>query len=198
MTAKVGLTGGIGSGKSSVAARFLALGIVVIDADVIAREVTAPGTDALEKIRVRFGNKCVHPDGSLNRQQLGGIVFNNAEDRVWLEQLLHPLIRKESDSQADMVDAAYCLLEIPLLLETRRHTEMDAVIVVDCDEETRMKRLIENRKMDPDAIKRIFASQASDSERLKIANYIIDNNGLPEALVDQVDSVHLRLIKLFQ
>ena len=197
MSAKVGLTGGIGSGKSSVATLFHALGIVIIDADAIAREITAPGTDAFKKIQTYFGDECICPDGSLNRKYLGGIVFQSTEDRVWLEQLLHPLIREKSDSRADMVDAPYCVLEIPLLLETQRHTDMDAVIVVDCDKELRMKRLIENRNMDPESIKRIFASQAPEQERLKIANYIIDNNGPPEALVDQVDGVHQQLIKLF-
>ncbi len=197
MTARVGLTGGIGSGKSSVATLFSKHGIVIIDADLIAREITAPGTEALDKIRIHFGKECIHPNGTLNRQQLGEIVFHNTEGRAWLEQLLHPLIKKESDARATLVEAPYCILEIPLLLETKRHKEMDAVIVVDCDQEIRMERLIKSRSMDRESIKRVFASQASDEERLKIANYIINNNGAPEALVKQVDTVHQQLTDVF-
>lgn len=197
MPAKVALTGGIGSGKTTVGNLFRNLGILVIDADEVARKVTAIGTPALKRIEQHFGEQCINEDGSLNRQALGRQVFQSTDERKWLEQLLHPLIRRESDDQAAMSEGPYCILEIPLLLETNRHLEMDAVIVVHCEQQIRLSRLIENRNMDPETVNRVFDSQASDEARLEIADYVVNNTTSPSDLPDQVKHIHQQLLERF-
>ncbi|MBX2868169.1 MAG: dephospho-CoA kinase [Acidiferrobacterales bacterium] len=197
MVAKVGLTGGIGSGKSTVGKLFKDLGVVVIDADTVARKVTAPGMPALEHIANHFGDQYLHPDGSLNRKALGKQIFHHPEEKKWLEQLLHPLIRKESDEQANFAEGPYCILEIPLLFETQRHLDLDAVIVVHCDQSIRLKRLVEHRGMEKETVMQVFKNQASDNERLQIADYIVNNETSLTALPSQVQNIHQQLVERF-
>ncbi len=198
MAAKIGLTGGIGSGKSTVGKLFQDLGVVVIDADTVARKVTATGTRALRQIAAYFGDQCINTDGSLDRKALGQRIFKQPDDKKWLEQLLHPLIRKESDNQAAIADGPYCILEIPLLVETQRHLEMDAVIVVHCSQDIRLQRLIENRGMDRETVQNVFTSQASDEERLGVADYVVNNETSLSALPKQVRLIHQQLLDRFQ
>ena len=175
MAARVGLTGGVGSGKSTVADLFADRGVLVVDADAVAREVTRPGTGALATIASHFGDEVLKADGSLDRGALGREVFANAEQRLWLESLLHPLIRREMDSRASNCTDPFCILEIPLLVETGRQRDMDCVIVVHCPREVRIARLTESRGMHREDVERVMDQQVTDEERLEAADYTLDN-----------------------
>ena len=189
MAARVGLTGGIGSGKSTVAAMFAGHGVLVIDADQVARAVTSPGTDALDAISNRFGSGVLGSDGALDRKALGRVVFADPEERRWLEKLLHPLIRAEMDRQAVACEDPFCILEIPLLVETGRHAEMDCVVVVHCPRALRIKRLEVTRGMSPGDVEQIMAQQATDEERLAAADHVIHNDADMSTLQLRVDRV---------
>lgn len=195
MAVKIGLTGGIGSGKSLVASIFRQHGVEVIDADNIAREVTLPGGKALTEIVRRFGERILSSDGQLDRKSLGDIVFADREQRLWLESLLHPEILMRMDTQASECPDPYCILEIPLLLESGRHLDMTKVIVVHCPQNIRIQRLKDFRGMRAAAIEGVMQIQASDEERLAIADYVIDNSGGISDLDPQVNKVHDALIQ---
>jgi len=195
MAVKIGLTGGIGSGKSLVASIFRQHGVEVIDADNIAREVTLPGGKALTEIVRRFGERILSSDGQLDRKSLGDIVFADREQRLWLESLLHPEIRMRMDTQASECPDPYCILEIPLLLESGRHLDMTKVIVVHCPQNIRIQRLKDFRGMRAAAIEGVMQIQASDEERLAIADYVIDNTEGISDLNPQVNKVHDALIQ---
>lgn len=197
MAARVGLTGGIGSGKSTVAGLFTDRGILVVDADAVAREVTRPGTRALAAIAARFGNGVLKADGSLDRAALGREVFADADQRLWLESLLHPHIRREMDSQASGCPDPFCVLEIPLLVETGRQGEMDCVVVVHCPREERITRLVEFRNMQRGEVERVMDQQATDDERLKAADYALDNGSDPETLAARFEHVFVDLQRRF-
>jgi dephospho-CoA kinase len=194
MAARVGLTGGIGSGKSTVVEMFSSLGILVIDADQVARKITAPGTSGLADIVQHFGSGILLTDSSLDRKQLGKIVFADTGKRKWLEDLLHPQIRRLMDDQSDQCIDPFCILEIPLLIETSRFHDMDQVVVVHCPEETRIQRLQDARKMDRQSIEAIIKNQASDRQRLALADHVLDNSGDLEALWPQVKQLHKLLL----
>ncbi len=182
MAAKVGLTGGIGSGKTTVTKLFAEQGVPIVDADAIAHQLTRSGTPALAKIASHFGKNLLRTDGSLDRALLRQRVFYRESERLWLENLLHPLIRTEMNRQAEHCRAAYCILDIPLLVETGRQHDMDYVIVVHCPRELRITRLITTRNMPKQDIKRIMAQQATDYERLAAADFVLVNDAGPEAL----------------
>lgn len=187
----VGLTGGIASGKSTVCKLFSELGISIIDADVIAREVVAPGTDALQKITTRFGlNTILNPDQTLNRNALRHIVFNNKADKLWLNDLLHPLIRNEMIQQSADAASDYCILAIPLLIENQLQSLVNTVVVVDIEEDMQLKRACQRDNNSEQLIRNIMASQASRTERLANANYVIDNSNGLDQLQQQVSSLH--------
>lgn len=189
MARRVGLTGGVGSGKSTVAKLFSDRGIPVIDADQIARQVVLPGSEGLSQIIAHFGNQVLMDDGSLDRKALAEIVFADPQQRSWLEALLHPLIQIATDRQAIALEASWCVLEIPLLVETGRHLDMYRTIVVHCPEGLRIERLQRSRKMTVAQIQRVLDSQASDQQRLEIADFVVKNDGDPEQLPDQVDRI---------
>ena len=197
MAARVGLTGGIGSGKSTVAKLFADRGVQVVDADAVAREVTRPGAKALAMIVSRFGEGILKADGSLDRGALGREVFASADQRLWLENLLHPLIRREMDSRASNCTDPYCILEIPLLVETGRQQDMDCVIVVHCPREVRIARLIESRGMSREDVEQVMDQQATDEERLKAANHVLDNDSDQETLASRFDRVLMDLQRRF-
>lgn len=198
MSARIGLTGGIGSGKSTVSGLFSALGIAIFDADQIAREITLPGTIWLNKIIDHFGRSVLLQNGELDRKKLGKLVFANPDQRYWLEQLLHPEIRSRMDMAAENCSSAYCILEIPLLIESKRHLEMDKIIVVHCDSVIRQSRLIKTRGMSLETISAIMQNQATDQQRLDVADYVIDNSGSLEQLNPQVERVHHQISKTYQ
>lgn len=194
---KVGLTGGIGSGKSTVADCFAAQGVPVIDTDVIARELTVPGGSALAAIRAVFGETVMHTDGSLNREALRSQVFSDSAARCQLEAILHPLIRQGVKQRLAAVAAPYALIVIPLLVETGGYRDMlNRVLVVDCPEDVQIARVRARNGLDPDQINAILAAQAGRSERLAAADDVIVNTSTRAALVAEVAVLHRRYLTL--
>ena len=196
MAKKVGLTGGIGSGKSAVAECFAELGVSVIDADRIAHELSASGSAQFEQIVARFGDEIVDTDGNLNRARLARIVFNSAQKRQQLEAILHPPIRAEMHAIAQRDTQSYCLLVIPLLLESGQQREMERVITVTCSRPTRIARL-RQRGMSTDDIARVMKTQAREQQRIEMADDVIDNNFDRDAIAPQVRDLHQTYLALF-
>ncbi len=197
MAVKVGLTGGIGSGKTTVADCFGELGIQVIDADRIARALTEPGTAQFAEIMECFGGEIMDSDGRLDRKQLGRVVFNSPQKRKQLESILHPPIRVEMYALAQQDAQRYCVLDIPLLVESGQYRDMRRVVVVACAPELRARRLREQRDMTDAQITQVMETQASEAERLARADDVIDNNGTPEDIETQVAALHQAYWKSF-
>lgn len=193
----IGLTGGIGSGKTSVAGLFLELGVSFVDADIVAREVVEPGEPALEQIAEHFGRSVLKPDGSLDRAGLRQQVFANSEERLWLEKLLHPIIRDRLTKQLRTAQGPYVLLVSPLLLETDQARLCEQVIVVDVTVETQVERTVRRDTNTTDQVERIIAAQMPREERLARADRVIDNSSPLERVVDQVREVHQGLLARF-
>jgi dephospho-CoA kinase len=196
----VALTGGIASGKSTVARRLARLGAVVVDADVLAREVVEPGTPALARIAEEFGTHVIAADGSLDRAALGAIVFGDDDARRALNAITHPAVGERSRALFDAAHAAdpdaVVVYDVPLLIDGHgngRVDEFDRVIVVSADEETRARRLVELRGMDEAEARRRIASQAPEAARLAIADDVIDTTGTLEQTLAQVDALWQRL-----
>lgn len=192
MVFTIGLTGGIGSGKSTVAQMFAARGIPVIDADRIARELTAPGTSAAFEIAAAFGKGLLRGDGDLDRDALRRRVFDDPEARLRLEAILHPLIRREMLRRRDAVHDGYCILAVPLLIEGGMTDLVDRVLVVDCDEETQVARACARDGRTPEEIRAIMAAQADRARRLAQADDVLVNEGTPEELGAGVGSLDRR------
>ncbi|MEV1241033.1 dephospho-CoA kinase [Nonomuraea sp. NPDC050022] len=187
---KIGLTGGIGSGKSEVSKRLAARGAVVIDADKIAREVVEPGTPGLARVVAVFGDEVLHPDGSLNREKLGAIVFADPDKLATLNGIVHPLVgERVADLQSRTADDAIMVYDVPLLAENRLAPMYDVVIVVDAADEVRIARLAEHRGMPEHDAKARIAAQATRQDRLAIADIVIDNEGDLDDLETRVAQV---------
>jgi dephospho-CoA kinase len=184
---RIGLTGGIGSGKSTVSRLLVERGAVLVDADVLAREVVAPGTPGLAAVVEAFGPQVLAPDGSLDRPALAAVVFADPEARARLDGIVHPLVRRRA---AELVAAApadsVVVQDVPLLVETGQAAAFDLVLVVEADPETRVARLVQRGLTEDDARARI-AAQASDEQRRAVADVVLDNSGTLEQLADQVD-----------
>ena len=193
-TARIGLTGGLGSGKSTVAGIFRKLGVQVIDADRIARELTRPGCREFERIVEYFGDEVVDPHGNLDRARLARIVFSDAQKRGMLESILHPPVRKKMHSRIKPSIYGYCILEIPLLIETCQYRDMQRVIVVTCERTTKTQRLIADRGMSIPAIDQVLATQADEQTRIQFADDVIDNNGTLSELENQVHRLHKNIL----
>lgn len=185
----IGLTGGIGSGKSTVANMFADLGIPVIDMDIIARQVVAPGQPALQQIINTFGNNLLDQDGQLDRQQLRQIIFNSAEKRHQLEAILHPIIREATERQLAKLEAPYCIVVIPLLLESNQRSLVHRILVVDAPESLQISRTIQRDGISAKQVEKILATQLDRSNRLTEADDIINNSGELQALRVQVDKL---------
>jgi dephospho-CoA kinase len=192
----VGLTGGIGSGKSTVSALLAQRGAVVVDADILAREAVAPGTPGLEAIVSRFGPGVVAGDGSLDRAALAALVFDDPPALADLNAIVHPPVRAAIAARTASLagTGAVVVLEIPLLVESGRSYGTSAVIVVDCAPEVALRRLVEGRGMAVDDARRRMAAQVSRAERLAAADIVIDNSGGLPALEEQVEEVWGRLL----
>lgn len=190
MTLIVGLTGGIGSGKTTVAKLFAQHGVTVIDTDQLARDVTRTGQHALQQIEEKFGPKILEANGSLNRTKLRKIVFENEEDRIWLEKLLHPLICKEMKRKAEQASSPYCIVIIPLLLETEADPLINRILIVDAFENEQIKRTKARDNLTEDEVKAILKTQVNRQARLAAANDIIENHGTFEDLKPQVERLH--------
>ena len=179
---RAGLTGGIGSGKSEVSRRLAAHGAVIIDADVAARAVVAPGTPGLARVAEAFGVGVLGPDGALDRERLGALVFDDPASRTTLNAIIHPLVGGwMRAAERTAVDAAHgdviIVHDVPLLAENRRAGDFDLVIVVDVPLELQLERLVSQRGMSPDQARARMAAQASREQRLAIADLVIDNSG---------------------
>ncbi|MBY6212680.1 dephospho-CoA kinase [Microbulbifer agarilyticus] len=196
----VGLTGGIGSGKSAAAARFRHHGVNVVDADIAARVVVVPGRPALAAIAEHFGADILLENGELDRAALRKHVFDNAEERRWLEQLTHPLIREEILSSlaasSETHSAPYAILESPLLIESGQVELVQRVCVVDIPEELQLSRATARDSNSTEQIRKIMAAQLPRTERCAQAHDILDNRGSLEALNAQVDALHAQYVQL--
>ena len=187
----IGLTGGIASGKSAVAGRLADHGAIVVDADVLAREVVEPGTPALARIAEEFGPEVISADGSLNRPALGALIFTSPEKRVALNAITHPAVAERSHELFAAAAAAdphaIVVYDVPLLVDAGRAEEFDLIVVVNASTETRVGRMIEHRGMTRDEALHRINSQATDTERLAIADVVIDANGTLLETLQQAD-----------
>jgi dephospho-CoA kinase len=186
---RVGLTGGIASGKSTIADMFAEHGVPVIDTDVIAREVVAPGRPALDEIRSRFGTEVFTDTEHLDRAALRKVIFENDQAREDLEAILHPLIGRETRRLSREAGGAYQIIVVPLLVESSLRGFVDRILVVDCDEETQIERLLARDAESRSQARRILAAQASREERLAIADDLIDNSSDLDSLRARVDEL---------
>lgn len=186
----IGLTGGIASGKSAASARFEELGVPVIDADVVSREVVEPGTEALAAIADRFGDEILQTDGTLDRAKLRGIVFHDPAEKTWLESLLHPLIRDRIRQHLKAAHGEYTILSSPLLLESGQDELVDRVLVIDVPEELQRQRAMARDGSDEATIQAIIDAQMSRRRRCEQASDIIVNDGSLEQLQAAVDEQH--------
>lgn len=193
----VGLTGGIGSGKSTVAECFAAHGVPVIDTDVVARELTAPGCAALDAIHAAFGETVMQADGTLDRAALRRRVFSDAAARHQLEAILHPRIRQIVAQTLTTLTAPYALIVIPLLVETGSYRDvLSRVLVVDCPEDLQIARVMARSGLAQDEVEAILAAQAGRAERLAAADDVILNTASPAALRTQVATLHWHYLAL--
>jgi dephospho-CoA kinase len=193
----VGLTGGIGSGKTTVAHLFAELGVPVIDTDLIAHQLTAAGGEALAAICATFPDGVMHADGTLDRVALRRIVFNDPVARKQLEAILHPRIRREVEHALAHIQAPYALIVIPLLVETDGYRDLlSRVLVVDCTEAQQIERVMSRSKLSREEVAAILATQASRAQRLVAANDVILNTATPDALRAEVAALHRRYLEL--
>ncbi|MCP5165369.1 MAG: dephospho-CoA kinase [Pseudomonadales bacterium] len=195
MTLVVGVTGGIGSGKSAVTERFQRLGITVVDADLAARIVVEPGGSALAAIAEHFGADILQADGTLNRAALRQRVFANQAERLWLERLTHPLIGQELRRQLAASGSAYTILSSPLLLEGQQKELVDCVVVVDVPEELQLQRATARDANSEEQIRRIMAAQLPRAQRRELADIVIDNSGSLAELDEQVQELHREFLQ---
>lgn len=192
---KVGLTGGMGSGKSTVARRFAELGAVIIDADQIARDVVEPGEPTLAELAEAFGEGILLDDGSLNRGELAKRAFVSAEKTELLNSITHPRIDQRTEEQFNAAGDAIIVFDSPLLIEMGQSEAQDLVVVVHTPVEVRLDRLVESRGVDREDAKQRIAKQISDDKRLQFADVVLENSGTEEDLVRQVDRIWERIIQ---
>lgn len=185
----IALTGGIGSGKSTVARRWVELGATEIDADVLAREVVAPGSIGLTKVAAAFGPEVLAQDGSLDRAALAKIAFASEDQRLKLEGILHPLIQELALSKVSAVNGVV-VYTIPLFVESNSKLQFDKVVAISCDESVRVQRLVSNRGMTQSEASSRISAQASDQEREAVADIVIDSNCSLEELLHRADMVY--------
>lgn len=192
----VGLTGGIGSGKSAVSDRFAKLGIGIVDADIVSRQVVEPGTAALASIAQHFGKHLLLNNGQLDRAALRQTIFSQPDAKTWLEALLHPLIAEETIKQLNDIHSSYAMYVSPLLVESKQQTMCQRLVVVDVPMKIQLERTMCRDSNEQAQVERIIASQASREERLAAASDIIDNTANFADLDRQVSTLHLQFLKL--
>jgi len=195
-TQVIALTGGIGSGKSRILQWLASQGLPTLNADQIARDIVAPSTEALNAIVQKFGQNMLQKDGTLNRAKLRQQIFQSPEAKTWLEQLLHPKIRQQTQKQIETLkkqQPALIIIEIPLLAETGKPDYIDQVWVADCQETTQCQRAAQRENTSPADIQKIIDQQASRSQRLALADYIINTEGSFEEVIEQLNQILLQL-----
>lgn len=192
----VGLTGGICSGKSTVGALFECLEIDVFDADVIARQLVATNTPALQQITDHFGEKILKPDHSLNRSKLRDIIFSDPTERKWLENLLHPLIKKELQRATSQSKSTYCIAVIPLLIETGPYPYLDKILVVDIPDKTQIERLMARDNTTAEQAQAMLGAQCTRQQRLAMADDTINNSGDIDDVSEQISKLHQHYLNL--
>lgn len=192
----IGLTGGIGSGKTTVADMFSARGVPVIDADVVARSLVEPGSPAIDEIRADFGDQVLTPNGELDRSAMRELVFADAHKRKRLEAILHPRIRAQMQHEASRAPGPYCLLVIPLLVEVGQQALVDRVLVVDVSVDTQLERVLQRDSLTREQAEAMINSQATREQRLAAADDVIVNNGDLEHLEEQVEKLHEKYLML--
>ena len=192
----IGLTGGIGSGKSAASAHFESLGIVCVDADQVSRQVVAPGTPALAAIAERHGPDILLADGNLDRAALREIIFSSAEEKQWLEGLLHPLIAEETGRQLAAAQSPYVLFVSPLLIESGQIAWCQRLLVIDVPETLQISRTMARDSNERDQVERIIASQASRQQRLDAADDVICNDKDLQALQSGVETLHQHYLEM--
>jgi len=192
----VGLTGGIASGKSIVGAMFVKLGAALVDTDVVAREVVAPGEPGLAAVSAAFGPAVLLASGEINRAALRSLVFGDAAKRLTLEAILHPLIRSRTRQKLAELAAPYAVVAVPLLVETSFAELVDRILVVDCPEATQLERLLRRDAIPRTEALAMLRAQVDRATRLKAAHDVIDNSGTPEATRRQVEQLHRRYLEL--
>lgn len=195
MTYVVGVTGGIGSGKTAATNEFERLGIIVVDADKVAREVVKPGSDCLEKIREHFGEAMIQPDGNLNRKALREKVFSDNTEKEWLNKLLHPEIRQQIVHQLNHANSDYVILSAPLLLENGLDKYCDRVLVIDVPESLQVERTTARDDTSAEQVEAILNAQMTRDRRRQKADDIILNDTTLEALHSQVHALHKRYLE---
>ncbi|GJG97437.1 dephospho-CoA kinase [Cupriavidus pauculus] len=189
---EIGLTGGIGSGKTRVADMFAARGAALIDTDLLAHEITAPGGSAIAPLLEAFGPRCLRPDGAMDRDGMRALVFSDPDAKARLEGITHPLIRQLTEARAAAVRAAgqhpYLIYVVPLLVESGTwRARVGRVLVVDCQEDTQVARVMARNGFTRDQVQAIMQKQATRAARLAVADDVIDNDGPPDALAPQVE-----------
>ena len=194
----VGLTGGIGSGKTLVSDYFKSLGIVIVDADVVSRQVVEPGTEALGKIAEKFDKDILNSDGTLNRRVLRDIIFKNPDEKQWLENLLHPLIGLETARQLQTSQSPYTIFVSPLLIEIGQYKMTNRILVVDAPENLQVSRTVERDNTQAKNVQSIMNTQASRQKRLDMADDVILNDSDIKSLHKKVDDLHQHYLKLSQ
>ena len=193
----IGLTGGIGSGKSAVADQFASLGAAIVDTDVIAHGLTRPGGAAIRKVRELFGDSAISADGAMDRRRVRELVFSDSSAKKRLEGLLHPMIRTESQRQIAAAKAPYVVHVVPLLVESPDYkSRVQRVLVVDCEESVQVERVHLRSGLAADEVRRIIGAQAPRATRLAAADDVIDNSGPLAAIEPQVRALHERYVSL--
>lgn len=196
MVYTVALTGGIGSGKSTVAEKFAQSGITVVDADVIARQVVEPGEPALKAISEHFGQQILQPEGTLNRRVLREKIFSSPAEKQWLNNLLHPLIHQRTQFAINHALSPYVLWVVPLLVENQLHREADRILVVDVSPEIQIARTMSRDNVSRQQAEQILAAQTTRDERLAVADDVINNDGSPDRVAADVDRLHRQYLEL--
>ena len=188
---RVGLTGGIGSGKSTVADMFAERGAAVIDTDVIARQLTAPGGIAIAPIRARFGDDFIDASGAMDRARMRAHVFSDPTAKRQLEAILHPLIRTETDYAGERAAGSYLIFAVPLLVESGNWKQrVERILVIDCDEQVQLQRVMQRNALTEPQVRAIMATQATRQQRLQAADDVIVNDGGLAVLLPQVERLH--------
>ncbi|MDW6002991.1 dephospho-CoA kinase [Vibrio mangrovi] len=193
----VGLTGGISSGKTTVADLFHQnFSIDIIDADVVARQVVEKGSPGLAAITTHFGQEILNDDGTLNRSRLREIIFADQREKSWLNQLLHPMIRQKMQTDLAQTSSPYTLLVIPLLVENQLQSMTDRILVVDVDEETQIQRTMTRDGISRQHAQNILSAQATRAERLAVADDVINNNAVNQKLLSQITELHQKYLAM--